>query len=274
MSRQETWAGTPVAIDEPTGRPALDTLVLLHGWPDSAALWDDTVAVLASRWRCVRYTLPGYAPGDVPAAHGLAQVVEQLHQVVLQAGGGRPVTLLLHDWGCLFGYHFMRLHPALVSRVIGVDIGDAGSRAHQGDLNLKAKLGVLGYQLWLALAWRIGGGLGDRMARKLAVAMHVPTPTQSIRAQMGYPYWITWTGAHGSYRAVKAFGADEPRVPMLFLYGRRKPFMFHSRAWAQALVTRPGCRVVEMNTGHWVMLNAPADFQAVVTDWLAGSTPD
>ncbi len=268
MSRIETVAGVAVQIDEPADREPLDTVLLLHGWPDTAALWDGTVAALARQWRCVRFTLPGFAAGDAAGARTLAQVTELLHQVVRQTGGGTPVTLLLHDWGCLFGYHFMRLHPTLVSRVIGVDIGDAGSRAHRAELSGRAKLWILGYQLWLALAWRIGGGLGDQMARKLAKAMRVPAPPQQIRAQMGYPYWITWTGTHGSYRAAKPFRVTDPALPMLFVYGRRKPALFHSSAWVQALAARPGCRVVEMATGHWVMLAAPADFHAAVIDWL------
>ncbi|MBK9361948.1 MAG: hypothetical protein IPM99_12840 [Rubrivivax sp.] len=66
----------------------------------------------------------------------------------------------------------------------------------------------------------------------------------------------------------QAFAADEPALPMLFVYGRRKPTAF-TRAWAHALAARPGCRVVEMPTGHWVMVDDPAGFQRVLLDWLA-----
>lgn len=271
MKRSETVAGVAVQIDEPDhAADCRGTVVLLHGWPDTAALWDGTVAALSPQWRCVRFTLPGFAPGDPPGARTLAEVEQQLLAVVQHADGGRPVTLLLHDWGCLFGYHFLRRHPQLVSRVIGVDIGDAGSRAHQQGLGFKAKLGIVGYQLWLALAWRIGGSVGDGMARRMARRMRVPAPPQQIRAQMGYPYWITWTGSHGSYRAARPFGADEPAMPMLFIYGQRKPFLFQSQAWMDALAARPGCRVLPMKTGHWVMLDAPQAFHAAVLDWLNG----
>ncbi len=273
MKRSSTVAGVAFLTDEPDEGAPQGTVVLLHGWPDTAALWDATVAALSTRWRCVRFTLPGFAAGDTPGARTLGQIVEMLHQVVLQADGGRPVTLLLHDWGCLFGYHFMRLHPALVQRVIGVDIGDAGSRAHRADLTFKQGLAVIGYQWWLAAAWRIGGSVGDAMARRIARAMRVPTPVAQIRAQMGYPYWITWTGTFGSYRAARPFAAGEPAVPMCFIYGSRKPFMFHSRGWTEALAARPGCRVLAMKTGHWVMLDAPAAFHAAVIDWLDADHP-
>ena len=270
MTRQEVLGGVPVLIDEPADpTDRFGTVVLLHGWPDTAALWDDTVRALATRWRCVRFTLPGFSADDPPGAHTLDAVVDQLHRVVLGADGGRPVTLLLHDWGCLFGYHLLRQHPEVVARVIGVDVGDAGSAAHRAGLSLRAGLGIAGYQLWLALAWRIGGRLGNAMARRMARKLRVPAPVMQVRAQMGYPYWITWTGGHGSYRAARPFAPDEPAVPMCFLYGRRKPFHFHSTAWTDALAARPGCRVLPMATGHWVMLDAPQAFQAAVLDWLS-----
>lgn len=263
MRRTETVDGTTVTIDQPDGAASRGTVLLLHGWPDSAALWDDTVAALADTWCCVRFTLPRYGEigpdGPVPSLNG---VVAQIDRVLRHVAGEQPVTLLLHDWGCLFGYHFARLHPQRVARVIGVDIGDAGSRAHRTGLTLRAKLGIAGYQLWLALACKLGGGLGDGMARRLAAAMHVPGPLSRIQARMGWPYVAAWTGA---LRDVRPF---EPAVPMLYVYGRRKPFLFHSRAWADALAARPGSRVVEMKTGHWVMVDAPAAFQATVRGWL------
>ena len=142
MSRIQWVAGVPVQIDEPAAGAARDTVLMLHGWPDTSALWDGTVAALATHHRCLRFTWPGFGADDPPGAHTLANLVALLHQVVQEVAGG-PVTLLAHDWGCVFGYHFAQRHPALVTRVIGVDIGDAASAAHRSELTLKAKLIVL-----------------------------------------------------------------------------------------------------------------------------------
>jgi hypothetical protein len=92
-------------------------------------------------------------------------------------------------------------HPELVSRVVAVDIGDAGSAAHQAELGLKAKLALLSCPLWLALGWRIGGGWGKRMARGMAAALRSPAPPQSIGAQMGYPYAVQCFGVKGGFGA-------------------------------------------------------------------------
>jgi len=84
---------------------------------------------------------------------------------------------------------------------------------------------------------------------------------------MGYPYAVQWFGVKGGFRGVRPF---VPQVPMLYLYGQRKPFMFHSPAWVEALAARPGSRVMGLPTGHWVMVQRPQEFNAAVIDWLDG----
>ena len=42
---------------------------------------------------------------------------------------------------------------------------------------------------------------------------------------------------------------------------------------AEALAAQPGCRVLPMRTGHWVMVQAPEAFNAAVLDWLATLKP-
>ena len=55
-----------------------------------------------------------------------------------------------------------------------------------------------------------------------------------------------------------------------FIYGKRKPFMFHSGAWADKLNATPGSRAIGMETGHWPMCEQAAEFNAAVQNWLAG----
>ena len=38
------------------------TLLFVQGWPDNLTLWDELVAALRDRYRCVRVNLPGH-PG-------------------------------------------------------------------------------------------------------------------------------------------------------------------------------------------------------------------
>jgi pimeloyl-ACP methyl ester carboxylesterase len=241
-----------------------DPVVMIHGWPDTHRLWDRQVEALRDRFRCVRFTLPGFAPDAPHRAVPLDEVVDFIGRVVDAACDSKPATLLLHDWGCFFGYQFAARHPARVRRIVGVDVGDAGSRRHRSELRMAQKLQIVGYQSWLAAAWRIGGRIGDAMARRMARAARAPAPGPSISSQMGYPYFVQWAGR--GYRHARRF---VPACPMLFLYGRRKPFMFHSTGWAQEIATMPGNRVIGFDCGHWVMVARAPQFNQAVLDWLA-----
>ena len=240
-----------------------ETIVMVHGWPDTHRLWDRQVAALKPRYRCVRFTLPGFDDPRSRHVYSLDELSDLLRRIVELASPEGPVTLLLHDWGCVFGYEFCMRHPRLVARVIGVDVGDPVSlersaRPHE-------KLMALTYQMLLALAWKIGGHAGDRLTRALARALRCPTPPAEISSRMNWPYPGFWFGA-GNYRTT--LQAFRPACPTLFIYGRRKPLMFHARDWAETLAQGDGNQVERFDASHWLMLEQPERFNQVVGDWL------
>lgn len=248
------------------------TLVMLHGWPDSPALWDRTVADLSPAYRCVRFALPGFDLSQPARPMSVDQISALMAAVVDAVSPDQPVTLLLHDWGCFFGYEYAARHRARVARVVGVDIGDTNSGAYRRSLTTREKLLIAGYQVWLALAWKLGRlwpTLGDRMTRFMARANGCPTPPERMGWQMNYPYAMQWLGSFGGLRGVaRVDRLLGPQIPMLFLFGARKPFMFHSARWLAALATTPGCAVHGFQAGHWMMVQKPAEFSRVVRDWL------
>jgi pimeloyl-ACP methyl ester carboxylesterase len=111
------------------------------------------------------------------------------------------------------------------------------------------------------------------MTRFMARQLRAPGAAASIHSGMNYPYFVQWTGASGGYRHLRPFDPLALGTPMFYLYGTRKPFNFHSPAWAEALAKRPGNRVLAMRTGHWVMTQAPAAFNEAVLEWLLATLP-
>jgi pimeloyl-ACP methyl ester carboxylesterase len=247
-----------------------ESIVMIHGWPDTYRLWDAQVAFFKDRYRCVRFTLPGFDIDKPRRAFSLEETLAIFRKIIEETSPGRKVILMLHDWGAVFGYQLAMRHPSLVSKIVGVDIGDAGTRQHVRSLSAKAKAMVFAYQIWLAIAWRIGGGIGDWMTLWMARAIRCPSDPRFIDSRMDYPYYIRWMKACGSYRAMVRF---EPPVPMFFVYGSRKPFLFHTPAWADALAARPGNQVLALETGHWVMSQQPQRFNQAVDAWLSKEKP-
>ena len=242
-----------------------ETIVMVHGWPDTYRLWDAQVEFFKPRYRCIRFTLPGFDETQPRRVYTVDEVTRLLRQVIETLSPGRPVTLMLHDWGCIFGYEFYMRNQTLVSRLIGVDIGEV--RSARFDLTAKQKFYILAYQVWLAIAWRIGGELGEWMTRKMAAWVRAKSDPSFIRSRMNYPYYLAWFGGPQSFR--RQVQKLEPACPMLFIYGERKLFMFHGKRWLEKLNATPGSKAVGFATGHWVMLQQPERFNQVVDDWLS-----
>lgn len=265
LSPTLTVQGVDVFI-EGAGR---QTILMLHGWPDTHRLWDSTVEALKPDYRCVRFTLPGFDLSKPPLALPLEKIAALIDTIAQAVSPTAPVTLLLHDWGCMFGYEFANVHVNRVNGVIAVDIGDYNSGHYVGSLTIKNKLAALAYQLWLAIAWKIGShtsaSLGDRMTRWMARQLGCRTAPLAMGWQMNYPYAMAWFGQSGG---LKGTARVKPIWPLLYIYGVKKPFMFHSPQWLSKVAQIPGNQVEEFATGHWVMVHKPNEFNASVKAWL------
>jgi pimeloyl-ACP methyl ester carboxylesterase len=257
-------AGTEVHVE---GDADAEPIVMVHGWPDTYRLWDAQVAFLKDMYRCIRFTLPGFDESQLRRAYTIDEVTAFMRQVIELLCPGKKVTLMLHDWGCVFGYEFYMRHPQLVARIVGVDIGS--QQGLRRELKARAKFYILAYQVWLAIAWKIGGPLGDWMTRKMARWVRAKSDPRFIASRMNYAYYLTWFGGEQSLR--RRTQLFKPACPMLFVYGERKFFMFHAKAWVEALNQRPGSKAVGFDTGHWVMLQRPERFNQVAGEWLSST---
>jgi len=251
-------------------------LLFLHGWPDNLHLWDRTVDALQSDYRCIRFTLPGFDLARPPRPSALEDITALIARIVEQVHPDAPVTLVMHDWGCIFGYEFAARHPDKVARIVAVDIGDHNAGVYLRSLSAGSKWQIFAYQFWLAMAWKIGvsisPSLADRMTRYMARRAQCPNPAAAIGWQMNYPYAMQWLGLKGGF---KKAARVKPACPVLYLFGERKLFMFHSDQWLERLKSAPGSRVQGLRTGHWVMVDQPDIFIATVKEWLHCATaPD
>jgi pimeloyl-ACP methyl ester carboxylesterase len=247
---------TPVVEGNATG----ETIVFVQGWPDDASIWDAAVAALRERYRCVRTTFPNFG-GDRTARWGFrtVEIVDALEALVRDSGGGKPVTLVLHDWGCYWGHAVHRRRPELVSRVAGVD-----ASPHYRASTVRSVLGIIAYQWWLLAAFALGGSVGDWMTRRLAKLADAPAPPARLTAWMNYPYRNIWADLAAG-RDRQLLGDYWPDCPLLFVYGEKKPIPFHSDVWLDH-VRKVGGDVVVLPCGHWVPLE-PA-FVDILRRWL------
>ncbi len=250
---------TPIVEGNASG----ETIVFLQGWPDDASLWDLSVEALRDTYRCVRVTLPNYA-GDRTTRWGYPteEIVDAVEAFVREAGRGKPVTLVLHDWGCYWGHAVHSRAPELVARLVGVDVAP-----HFKPASARAVLGIIAYQWWLLGAFAVGGPIGDAMTRRFAKLAHVPVPRERLTAWMNYPYRNVWADLLTG-RARKLVRGYWPTCPILFVYGEKKPYFFHDDTWIDH-VRKVGGEVVGLPCNHWVPREAA--FVDLLRRWLGAT---
>jgi pimeloyl-ACP methyl ester carboxylesterase len=241
------------------GNDAGPTVVFIQGWPDDAFLWDNAVEALRDDYRCVRLTLPNF-DGDKKVRRGYTtfEIIDALETFVRDAGRGKPVILVLHDWGCYWGHALHHRAPELVAAVAGVDV------APHYKPTLFAVLFIITYQWWLYGAFVIGGRIGDFMTRAFAKLVHAPARPAQINAWMNYPYRNVWADLFTG-RAEKLTKGYWPTCPLLFVYGEKKPAHFHSSAWPDH-VRKVGGDVIGLPCDHWVPRDSA--FPGLLRKWI------
>jgi NAD(P)-dependent dehydrogenase (short-subunit alcohol dehydrogenase family)/pimeloyl-ACP methyl ester carboxylesterase len=84
------------------GDPAAETVVLVHGWPDTHHLWEEVVPLLADRFHVVSYDQRGHGRSTNPKGtkpFRLDQLADDFLAVARAVSPERPVHVLAHDWG-------------------------------------------------------------------------------------------------------------------------------------------------------------------------------
>ena len=102
------------------GTPGASRVMLLHGFPEAAFVWDEVMARLAPVADCVAPNLRGYpgssAPADV-AAYRSRQLVADVAAIISVLGG--PLDLLVaHDWGGALAWNLAAAQPGLMKRLL------------------------------------------------------------------------------------------------------------------------------------------------------------
>jgi pimeloyl-ACP methyl ester carboxylesterase len=105
------------------GKQGLPTVVLLHGFPEAAFIWDEVMQRLAPQARCVAPNLRGFERSSAPAAveayrakHLVADIAALIDSL------GAPVDLLVaHDWGGALAWNLAAQRPGLLKRLLMIN---------------------------------------------------------------------------------------------------------------------------------------------------------
>ncbi len=247
-----------------------ETLVFIHGYPDSLELWDKQVEYLKQDYTVARFTLPGFEledNGERP--HYNIKQMRMIIDAFIKGLDRGKVTVLAHDWGAVYASQYLKKND-LVDRLVLFDIGSFGDEKRP-TINVK-------YTFALAVAWTLPESLGEKLALYTAdKILHIENvdPNKTIDdlrpdARMTYPYWHLWKSVL-TKNTTKATEVKDYGTPFLFIYGKDKKVWFHAKSWEKQVQELNKGQVEVVPGGHWFMQSSPDLVNQKLTDWLTAN---
>lgn len=279
-----------------SGVPGRPVVVLVHGYPDTHAVWEPLAELLADDFQVFAYDVRGAGASSVPgetSAYHLDLLVDDLVAVLDHVAPVEAVHLVAHDWGSLQCWHavtddrtegriasYTSLSGPCLDHVAHWMRDSVRSLSPRrwgqlvGQLVRSWYIGVFHLPGLAPAAWRMG------LARMVPKALSIQ---EGVKPSGGWPApTLAEDGRHGIglYRAnfLPRFRQPELRhteVPVQVLVAQRDPYISpHLFGDLGRWAPDPWCRRVA--GGHWLMRTEPAKVARWVRDRIehASDPPD
>lgn len=259
-------------------------MVLVHGFPDTSAVWGPVADRLASDHHVVSYDVRGAGSSGEPehrSGYALSLLVDDLVAVVEETSPDWPVHLVAHDWGSIQGWEAVTTNGAAhrfasYTSISGPPLDHAGLWARRHRSFRPAELGPAARQAlhswyiasfllpWLPELMVRSRRAPDLWAASLHCIEHVPTddqwPAPTFGADFAHGVELYRANVRDRLRHPKAGHTD---VPVQLLVPRRDRFVGPAlldglEDWASVMWRRP------VDAGHWVIRTHPDD----VAQWV------
>lgn len=247
-------------------------VVLVHGNPETDAIWDELRSTLVSggldRRSIVALSPPGYG-APVPDGFGATSddyrdwLIGELEAI------GEPVDLVGHDWG---GGHAMRVaidRPDLLrswcSDIVGIlnekYVWHEAAQRYQGPRGEEAVAEVMSVDAERYVGWLMKAGMSELAAR---------SSEQARGEEMGRCILALYRS--GAQPAVGKWGRDLPKAtvrPGLAIIAENDPYVGGVELSRES-AERAGAQVALLDgLGHWWMCEDPARGAQVLTQFWA-----
>jgi pimeloyl-ACP methyl ester carboxylesterase len=268
--------------------PADGPLALcLHGFPDTAHTWRHLLPVLAEHgYRGVAPFMRGYAPTDLaPDGHyqvgALSRDANMLHQAL---GGGSDAVIIGHDWGALATYGAAGYEPTRWRKVVAAAVPPPVSAAAKFFTfeQLQRSWYTFFFQSPLAdMAVPMDNyRFIDRLWADWSPGYDAKADLVRVKEALGGPERTAAAIAY--YRAVYDSNGHDPGLageqnasigvppqPLLYLHGANDGCFGVDTVEDLPSFLSPGSSVAVIEgAGHFLQLEAPEEFNAVVTRFL------
>ncbi len=94
-----------------------DPILFLHGQPTWSYLWRNIMPELEGKGQLIALDLIGYGKSDKPdIGYEMTDHIDYV-EAFIEKLGLKNITLVIHDWGSYFGFHYAMNHPENVKGI-------------------------------------------------------------------------------------------------------------------------------------------------------------
>jgi len=258
------------------GDPARPTVVLLHGFPVSSAMWTPLIEQLdRAGYRVLAFDQRGYSPGARPAAVSEYTMEKLTGDViaVTDAAGIDRFHLVGHDWGSVVGWNTVMGNPQRIISWTGLSIAHpyafGEALREDPDQQARSRYFALFSAPWLPQTLFAFDDF--RMLRGFYSALPAAERDEYL-ALFAEPGALS--SALSWYRAMSLSQAPPTRLnptittPTLFIWGNRDGAAGPYAVRAQARYINGPYQMLELDAGHWVVAEYPDRIGAALLQHL------
>jgi len=238
-----------------------ETVILLHGFPVTSAMWEPLMQPLADAgYRAIAFDQRGYSPGARPEEES-AYATQAITADVLDLADAVEATqfhLIGHDWGAGIGWNTVINHPQRVLSWTGLSIAHpiAFTEALQNDPDQQSRSGYFALFATPGLP-EVLFTFGDFKALK---AIFGPMPETHLNEYLQvFAEPGALTAALNWYRqmgeSLLAVESPNPIIetPTLFIWGNNDPSAGRAAVEGQAQYMKGPYEFIELDGQHWLM---------------------
>jgi pimeloyl-ACP methyl ester carboxylesterase len=251
-----------------------DPVVLLHGFPDSSALWRNQIpALVAAGHRVLAPDLRGFGRSDMPPEVEAYRITTLAADVVaiLDSAGIERTHVVGHNWGAGLAWIVAGLHPDRVDRLVAMSVGHPNTEVTTVEQREKAWY-ILWFQFeglaeevlprddWKLLReWTRGNGDIDRYVEDLSRPGALTAGLNWYRANLLPQRELA------PRRAFPAIAA-----PTLGLWSTGDDYLLEQPIRSSGEHVTGGFRYERIeDASHWLQLDAPERVNELLVEFLA-----
>ena len=239
-------------LDVGSGEPPL---VFIHGWCCNQAMWNDQIEAFARKHRVISVDLRGHGDSDKPDQdYDIAGFAEDMAWLIKEIGLERPV-LVGHSMGGVTTLKLLRKHPDIARAAVYVDAGI---------MPFPEEMRPLLDQMIAALKSSAYREVASNVVKQFLFREESPPELRDeVAASMAEaPQRVMHTAIASTIDEANYPPGAVP-VPSLFVRAATL-----AATDEQIKERYPGMEVVSMDAGHFVHMEKPAEFNAILSRFL------